>query len=276
MKSIFPVPLILSLSMFLISCGGYLPSAPSNWSANPTEMHAWDPPDAETLAKRRENQDHLDKLTSEIERLFINHASLDQQGATMDDLTRKADAKIRRSEKVFADQIGKEIDRNKKMQSDLKDTQAKLEQAEKRLKKRSEVIPPVIFSSANYNAAMKAFSQGKYQLSLRFFNKLIKQNPPKFLEDNIHFGLGSSYFRLKKYPQAQKHFQKILDDFKMGDKRFNSYVMLGVIHNLQGEKSRALYLLDEALSNNPPERMKPLISRLIKNINEEESSHATN
>jgi len=275
MKSIFPSPIVLIFSLFLISCGGYLPSAPSNWSANPTEMHVWDPPDAETLAKRRENQQHLDNLTSEIERLFINHASLDQQGVIMDDLTRKADAKIRRSEKEFAAQVGKEIARSKKMQSDIKETQAKFEQAEERLKKRAEIIPPVIFSSANYNAAMKAFSQGRYKISLRLFSKLIKQNPPRFLEDNIHFGLGSSYYRLKKYSQAQKHFQKILDDFQMGDKRFNSYVMLGVIHNLQGEKSRALYLLDEALNNNPPERMKPLISRLIRNINEE-PSHAAN
>ncbi|MFT4579083.1 MAG: TolA-binding protein [Nitrospinales bacterium] len=274
MKSIFPAPIILFFSMFLISCGGYLPSAPSNWSANPTEMHTWDPPDAETLAKRRENQEHLDKLTSEIERLFINHASLDQQGVTMDDLTRKTDAKIHKSQKDFTDQIGKEIDRSKKMQSDLKETQAKIEQAEERLKKLAKIKPPVIFSSTNYNAAMKAFSQGQYKISLRLFNNLIKQNPPMFLKDNIHFGLGSSYFRLKKFSQAQKHFQKILDDFQMGDKRFNSYVMLGVIHNLQGEKSRALYLLDEALSNNPPERMKPLINRLIMNINEE-SSHVT-
>ena len=275
MKSIIPVSPILIFSMFLISCGGYLPSAPSNWSANPTEMHVWDPPDAETLAKRRENQQHLDNLTSEIERLFINQASLTQQGTTMDNLTLKTDAKIRRSEKEFSDQMAKEIDRSKKMQSDLKETQEKLKQAEENLKKRAEIIPPIIFSSSNYNAAMKAFSQGQYRISLRLFNNLIQQNPPTFLKDNIHFGLGSSYFRLKKYSQAQKHFQKILDDFQMGDKRFNSYVMLGVIHNLQGEKSRALYLLDEALSNNPPERMKPLISRLIRNINEE-PSHATN
>ena len=275
MKSIFPVSPILILSMFLISCGGYLPSAPSNWSANPTEMHVWDPPDAETLAKRRENQQYLDNLTSEIERLFINQASLTQQGTTMDNLTLKTDAKIRRSEKEFSDQMAKEIDRSKKMQSDLKETQEKLEQAEENLKKRAEIIPPIIFSSSNYNAAMKAFSQGQYRISLRLFNNLIQQNSPTFLKDNIHFGLGSSYFRLKKYSQAQKHFQKILDDFQMGDKRFNSYVMLGVIHNLQGEKSRALYFLDEALSNNPPERMKPLISRLIRNINEE-PSHATN
>ena len=275
MKSIIPVSPILIFSMFLISCGGYLPSAPSNWSANPTEMHVWDPPDAETLAKRRENQQYLDNLTSEIERLFINQASLTQQGTTMDNLALKTDAKIRRSEKEFSDQMAKEIDRSKKMQSDLKETQEKLKQAEENLKKRAEIIPPIIFSSSNYNAAMKAFSQGQYRISLRLFNNLIQQNPPTFLKDNIHFGLGSSYFRLKKYSQAQKHFQKILDDFQMGDKRFNSYVMLGVIHNLQGEKSRALYLLDEALSNNPPDKMKPLISRLIKNINEG-PSHATN
>jgi TolA-binding protein len=275
MKSIFPAPIILIFSIFLTSCGGYLPSAPSNWSANPTEMHAWDPPDAETLAQRRENQQHLDNLTGEIERLFINQSSLTEQGDSMDDLTRKSDAKIRRSEKDFADQMDKEIDRSKKMQSDLKETQDEFEQAKVRLKELSKIKPPVIFSSANYNAAMKAFSQGQYKISLRLFDKLIKQNPPRFLEDNIHFGLGSSYYRLKKYSEAQKHFQKIVDDFQMGDKRFNSYVMLGVIHNLQGEKSRALYLLDEALNNNPPERMKPLISRLIRNINEE-SSHAAN
>jgi tetratricopeptide (TPR) repeat protein len=87
--------------------------------------------------------------------------------------------------------------------------------------------------------------------------------------------LGSSYFRLKKYSQAKKYFQKILNDFQMGDKRFNSYIMLGIIYNLQGEKSRALYLLDEAFNNNPPERMKPLISSLIEKINKE-PSNATN
>jgi TolA-binding protein len=272
MKSIFRTTIILIFSIFLISCGGYLPAAPSNWSANPDEMHAWEPPDRETLAKRRENQEHLDKLTSEIERIFINHDFLVKQGATIQDLTRQTDEKILRSDKEFSDQINKEIQRSKTMQTDLKQTKKKIKQAEARLKKRSKIIPPIIFSSANYKVAMKAFSQGKYKKSIELFNKLIKQNPPKFLEDNIHFGLGSSYYRLKKYLQAKTHFQKILDDFQMGDKRFNSYVMLGIILNLQGEKSRALYLLDQAFNNNPPDRMKPLISRLIKNISEEPSN----
>ena len=61
----------------------------------------------------------------------------------------------------------------------------------------------------------------------------------------------------------------------MGDKRFNSYVMLGIIDNMQGEKSRALYLLNEALSKNPPERMKPMIDHLINSISKE-SANASN
>jgi TolA-binding protein len=267
MKSIFRTIIILIFSIFLISCGGYLPSAPSNWSTNPDEMHAWKPPDSETLIKRRENQEHLDKLTSEIERIFINHASLIKQEEVIYNLTRQTDEKIRRSYKEFSGQVNKEIQRSKTMQFNLKETEEKIEQAESRLKNRAKISQPVIFSSANYKAAMKAFSQGKYKISIKIFNKIIKQNPPKFLEDNIHFALGSSYYRLKKFSQAKKHFQKILDDFQMGDKIFNSYVMLGIIHNLHGEKSRALYLLDEALNSNPPQRMKLFISRLIKNIN---------
>jgi hypothetical protein len=87
--------------------------------------------------------------------------------------------------------------------------------------------------------------------------------------------MGSSYYRLKKYPKARKHFQKIIDDYAMGDKRFNSYVMLGIIDSMHGEKSRALYLLNEALSKDPPERMKPMINHLINSIGKE-STHASN
>ena len=122
---------------------------------------------------------------------------------------------------------------------------------------------------------MKAFSAGKHSVSLKLFNKLGKQTPPIFLQDNIHFGIGSSYFRLKKYPKARKHFQKIIDNYSMGDKGINSYVMLGIIDNMQGEKSRALYLLNEALTKNPPERMKPMIDHLVNSIGKE-FSHASN
>jgi TolA-binding protein len=132
-----------------------------------------------------------------------------------------------------------------------------------------------LFSVSEYNSAMKNFRDGKYKKSLKKFLTLVKQSPPLFLQDNIHFGLGSVYYRLKRYGKATKHFQKILNEYAQGDKRFVSYFMLGMIHNLQGEKSRAMYLLEEALSNKPPEKIQNSIHRLINIINDD-SSNDTN
>lgn len=265
MKSIF---LLLFFSIFLTNCGGYLGSPATNWSASSSEMHVWNPPDEEKLSIRRANQEHLDHLTSEIERLFFNHASLLQQESTMDQIIRKKDSEITKTESEFSDQIEKQLQRNKKMQADLNEIQVKYNSQKEKISKLSEIKPPIIFSTKDYNYAMKAFSRRNYKTSIYFFKKLLSQNPPKFLKDNIHFGIGSSFFRLKNYQKAKTHFQKIIDNFKMGDKRFNSYAMLGIIHNLKGEKSRALYMLDEALKNNPPEKIKTFLRSLIKNINE--------
>lgn len=272
MKSIF---LALIFSTILMGCGGYLPSAPENLSANPSERHVWDPPDEETLAQRRERQQHLDNLTGEIERLFVNHASLAQQESTMDELIRKTDAKIDRIDRENSNQMKNELDRLKKMRADLEEARTRYLAQKEMLIKLSKVEPPVIFSTDDYNAAMKAFSNGKYSVSIGIFKRLLKQDPPKFLEDNIQFGLGSSYFRLKRYDNAKVHFQKIIDEFKMGDKKFNAYAMLGIIHNLKGEKSRALYLLDEALNSHPPQKIEPLLKRMRNSINEN-SGYASN
>ena len=49
--------------------------------------------------------------------------------------------------------------------------------------------------------------------------------------------------------------------------------MLGIIHNRQGEKSRAIFLLEEALGKKPPEKMRNMIHRLINIVNDN-PSHA--
>ena len=45
--------------------------------------------------------------------------------------------------------------------------------------------------------------------------------------------------------------------------------MLGLIHNVQGEKSKAMFVLEEALDKNPPEKIKNSIHRLINIVNDE-------
>ena len=170
---------------------------------------------------------------------------------------------------TYNQRIESEQERKKRMEKDLAMSKAGFLDAEARLKKIMVTKPPIIFSISDYNSAMKSFRNGQFKKSLQLFFKLTKQKPPLFLQDNIQFGMGSAYFRLKNYPKAMKHFQIILDDYAQGDKRFISYFMMGVIHNRQGEKSHAVFLLDEALRKNPSKKMRNMINHLIDVINDE-------
>ena len=253
----------------LAACGGYLPAEKTHWPVNPAEMHSWQPPDETILSARRANQLRLDGLTEEIGILFVNHATLSRQELAMIESMPQIDPKINEMSSTYNQRIESEQERKKRMEKDLAMSKAGVFDAEARLKKIMVTKPPIIFSISDYNSAMKSFRSGQFKKSLRLFIKLTKQKPPLFLQDNIQFGMGSAYFRLKNYPKAMKHFQKILDDFAQGDKRFISYFMLGVIHNLQGEKSRAVFFLDEALRKNPQKKMRSMINHLIDIINDE-------
>jgi len=272
MKSAVKNNFIILLALFLSGCG-YLPAERTHWPINQEERHSWYPPDETVLSARRADQIWLDDLTQEIEILFVNHASFSNRELALYESVNQINPMIDSMSSNYGQQIESERERKIRMQKDLEMSKVGFKAAEARLKNIMAVKPPILFSIADYNSAMKSFRDGKFEKSLKLFLKLKKQKPPLFLQDNIQFGLGSANYRLKKYPTATKHFQKILDNYAQGDKRFVSYFMLGIIHNRQGEKSRAIFLLEEALSKNPPEKMRNMIHRLINVVNDE-PSHA--
>ena len=269
MKKVAKNNFIIILTCILGSCGGYLPAEYSHWPINQDERHSWYPPDETTLSKRRATQLWLDSLTNEIGILFANHASISSQEIVLLESVNQVTPQISKMKSNYVKQIDSERNRKLQMKKDLEMSKMGFMAAEARLKKIMKVKPPIIFSISQYNIAMKRFRDGHFKKSLKIFLELNKQNPPLFLQDNIHFGLGTAYYRLKKYEKATKHFQKILDDYAQGDKRFVSYFMLGLIHNLGGQKSRAIFLLEEALDNNPPAKIKNSIKRLITVVNDE-------
>jgi tetratricopeptide (TPR) repeat protein len=273
MKSAVKNIFIFILVFLLGGCGGYLPAERTHWPINQEERHTWHPPDETVLSARRADQVWLDDLTREIEILFVNHASFSNRELALFESMSQVDPKIDSMNSKYGQQIETERERKMRMQKDLEMSKVGFIAAEAKLKNIMTVKPSVIFSIADYNSAMKSFRDGQFEKSLKLFLKLKKQNPPLFLQDNIQFAMGSANFRLKKYLPAKKHFQMILDNYVQGDKRFISYFMLGIIHNRQGEKSRAIFLLEEALGNNPPKKMRNMIHRLINVVNDD-PSHA--
>jgi tetratricopeptide (TPR) repeat protein len=264
-KNIF----ICLITILLGSCGGYLSDNRTHWSVNPSEMHSWQPPDEAALSARKSNQLWLDDLTAEIEVLFVNHSSLTGQELALFEAMLQVDPKTQEMDSSYTQIIEAERKRKKRMEKDVELSKTGFLNAEAKFKELMTIKPPILFSVSDYNFAMKNFSKGKFKKSLELFFKLNKQKPPLFLQDNIQFGIGSAYYRLKNYPKAKSYFHKVLKNHPKGDKNFISYFMLGVIHNLQGEKSRAILLLEEALGKNPPNKMRNNIYRLIDIVNDE-------
>jgi TolA-binding protein len=275
MKSAFKNIFLVVTATFLGACGGYLSGTKTGWPVNSTEMHSWQPPDEIALSERRSKQLSLDDLTAEIEVLFVNHSTLTRQELALFDSTSRVDPKIQEMNTSYSQTIEAERQRKIRMEKDIEMSKSDFLDAEARFSKLTAVKPPIMFSVSDYNVAMKNFSNGKFNKSLELFFKLNKQKPPLFLQDNIQFGIGSAYYRLKNYSEAKKYFNKVLKHYPQGDKNFISYFMLGVIHNRQGEKSRAVFLLEEALGKNPPIKMRNMINHLIDIVNDEPAHAAS-
>jgi outer membrane protein assembly factor BamD (BamD/ComL family) len=71
---------------------------------------------------------------------------------------------------------------------------------------------------------------------------------------------------MRKYKQAIEQLNAIRKYYPNGDKWHMSYVMLGMIHNQKGEKSRALFILNEALEKNPPQNIRKIIDLMLNKI----------
>jgi TolA-binding protein len=266
MKRYFYISILSILALFTIGCSNT--PVIQETTVNPTEMYAWNPPDEFELKLRKDRQKTLDGISSEVEILYINQQDLNNKSQAFgsklkqsfqktESLENDLQAKIK-FQKMQQEQLKKELDKLNLSHSFLKSRLTTLEAIRSQPKKE--------FSKGDYTAAINYLKNGKLKQSMHKFNVALHANPPVGLKDNIHFGLASVYYKLRKYSKAIKHLEAVRKNYPKGDKWHMSYVMLGIIHNIKGEKSRALYILNEALEKNPPDSIKRTIDLMMKKI----------
>ncbi|MEE9258465.1 MAG: tetratricopeptide repeat protein [Nitrospinaceae bacterium] len=249
-------------------CSGKYTRLKKSEPVDPPEMHVWFPPAADELEKRRLMQGYLDGIERDIVKLFLSH----EESLLMEENLRagisSVPPKIDRMEGNLSPQITDEARRGDKMETELASVKSSIGQAEAQIEKMKEVRVIIPFSKKDYFSAIRLFRDGNYKKSVTRFKTTLKQNPPRSIADNIHFGLGASYYKLNRHPEAVKQFNQVVEKFPEGDKWFISNLMLGFIHNLNGDKSKAIYVLDRALRENPPDSVRGLIDRLLEVIEE--------
>lgn len=129
-----------------------------------------------------------------------------------------------------------------------------------RSSRSSRGIPP------DYTKALDSYRAGNYDDSIYRFQELAQKNPPEHLKDNIHFWIGSNYFKLDMLDDAIAQFQAVVDKFPSGNKVHDSRYMLGVTYAKKGDKGRALDVLDAAIKGNPPAEVRDKIQKQLMEI----------
>jgi TolA-binding protein len=236
----------------------------------PVEVYSWNPPSEDELKLRRFRQHELDKIAADIDMLVMKNQDLQQSLDEMEEKNRQIEAELTKMETEGMAKLAALEEKYKTSQMDSAELNVQKETLEERLFKMKQDRINRELSKKNFASAIIFFRDGRYTQSAASFQKALSQNPPGNLVDKMHFGIGSSYFRLKQYPKAVKNLDILYGRFPKSDKWFVASVMLGWIHNNMGEKSKAIYVLENALKNNPPENVKPLLENLMKVVNEEE------
>ncbi|QPJ65885.1 MAG: tetratricopeptide repeat protein [Candidatus Nitrohelix vancouverensis] len=268
MKKPYFSTFFLILSAFLSACAQTPPPTQEN-APSEAEIHAWFPPTQKELEFRKLHQKELDLIEGDIEALFFEHEKHVLMENELRDSVAQVDPKIAELQAKTNAEIEALAKKRQDTVSELDSLKSGADKLSKRIEEYESIKPRPEFSPADYTRGMTLFKEREYQKSVDQFLLVLKQNPPQALMDNIHFAMGSAYFKIKNYPKALDHLNRIVSEYPQGDKWHMSYVLMGLIHNTMGEKSKAIYGLDQALKNNPPTPVIRLINRLIRLIDKD-------
>ncbi len=119
---------------------------------------------------------------------------------------------------------------------------------------------------SEYDKALNAYRSRDYDESILLFQNLTLGNPPNKLKDNITFWMGVNYVALKMYDEAILQFETVLNKYPMGNKAHDSRYMLGLTYSKRGEISRAVEILEGALTKNPPSEVREKVLAQLNRI----------
>jgi tol-pal system protein YbgF len=123
---------------------------------------------------------------------------------------------------------------------------------------------PVGDVSGAYNAALGEFKRKNFQEAANQFEAIVNSGTNK-LVDNCHYWIGESFYGMKKYDEAIKHFETVLG-YPGSGKRPYAQLMIGNSYMALGDKAAAKDAYSKLVSTYPAsslvEKAKEKLSRL--------------
>ncbi len=267
MKKIFYLGCLVTGIPLWIGCAGNASRFPGDPPDPSSAMHAWVPPSEERLEARRQRQRVLDRLTAQVGQARQNQNWLDEHVAPLADVARLVQARPEVLESKLTEEVASEEKRQEKLEREvdlLRATSRLYEQKLRKIALRPVRRRPPPKVEDIWARAVRYFRDGEYHRSLKTFASALKNNPPGSLKDDLVFGLAASHFRLGHYDRAAELLNEVIAGYPQGNKWLVSQVLLGYTHYLNGERSRALFVLTRVREHQPPQALGQIIDDLIR------------
>lgn len=110
---------------------------------------------------------------------------------------------------------------------------------------------------AAYAEALDQFMNRNYQASIQQFEALLQANPGSDLADNCTYWIGESYYALKNYSEAIRHFDRVLEYPTSGKKPYAQF-MIGNSRMALGDRDSARDAFNAVVSTYPTS---PLVAK---------------
>jgi len=247
---------------------------------NLEEMHLWVPPSDADIAMRRKRLTKLLRVSVEVDKVALNFRSVQEEGDSFANSVAAVNSRVNYINDEALDRVNRKKKKSDRLKRDTKNIETSIKKAKYDIRQLEKV--PVARAvrarragyKSHYRKAIHLFRNGKYEKSVKYFLRALSGNHPRYLEDNIQFGIGCAYYKLKQYSSAIKRLDLVIRKYPGQDKWLSAHVLLGMIYGLDGQKSKSMYILEKALKSDPPLNIRKVLERIIV-ITQEDDFYAS-
>jgi len=104
--------------------------------------------------------------------------------------------------------------------------------------------------SSGYDGALQEFRQRNYEQAALQFEGLLNSGIQEDLQDNCHYWVGESMYARKKYDEAVREFQLVID-FVKSEKKDDAQFMIGNCYLAMGDRAGAKDAYAKVVSGYP-------------------------
>ena len=117
-----------------------------------------------------------------------------------------------------------------------------------------------------YNAALRDYQRGNYDLSIEGFEEFLQANPRSELADNAAYWIGESLFSQKKYREAIQQFDSVVNNYPRSEKVPGALLKKGFSYISVGERAQGVVQLQYVLHEHPKSQEAGLARQRLKQL----------